>query len=323
MIVILFVSVASGQSVEILFVFKSPFWTKKYKNVEFYRLKSLHFRYISKISKFRTKISDLGNFLYGICRFYAIYTKTTLTLQVQTKLSRKRELLGPRRPENLSPVVSLHIWVDWCHKESKTGKIQYNIFRQQKNVVRRRKYIMKNKTFACVMGLVLALSLTACGEEEVIVENTNEEVSVEVQTQEATEAPTETVAETGTEAEGGPLLQVAVMEIPDLSGTEWNFAGGMIDGVEMEEEDLNATLETYGGTLQLVFGEDGAVTMVQGGGNAEGTYEYSDDNTAIKMTLDFGGTEVTYAGFLSEVGDTVTLIAMSDMNGYDGLYFVQ
>ena len=91
-VVILFVSVASGQSVEILFVFKSPFWTKKYKNVEFYRLKSLHFRYISKISKFRTKISDLGNFLYGICRFYAIYTKTTLTLQVQTKLSRKREL---------------------------------------------------------------------------------------------------------------------------------------------------------------------------------------------------------------------------------------
>ena len=113
------------------------------------------------------------------------------------------------------------------------------------------------------------------------------------------------------------------MEIPDLSGTEWNFAGGMIDGVEMEEEDLNATLETYGGTLQLVFGEDGAVTMVQGGGNAEGTYEYSDDNTAIKMTLDFGGTEVTYAGFLSEVGDTVTLIDMSDLNGYDGLYFVQ
>ena len=36
----------------------------------------------------------MANFFYGICRFYAIYTKTTLTLQVQTKLSRKRELLG-------------------------------------------------------------------------------------------------------------------------------------------------------------------------------------------------------------------------------------
>ena len=182
---------------------------------------------------------------------------------------------------------------------------------------------MKRKMIACVMGLVLALSLAACGEEEVVVENTNEEVTVEAQTTEAAETPAETVAEADTEAEGGPLLQVEVMEIPDLSGTEWTVAGGMIDGVEMEEEDLNATLETYGGTLQLVFGEDGAVTMVQGGGNAEGTYEYSDDNTAIKMTLDFGGTEISYAGFLSQVGDTVTLIAMSDMNGYDGLYFVQ
>ena len=36
---------------------------------------------------------------------------------------------------------------------------------------------MKKKYFACAMGLVLALSLTACGEEEVIVENTNEEVT--------------------------------------------------------------------------------------------------------------------------------------------------
>ena len=57
---------------------------------------------------------------------------------------------------------------------------------------------MKKKYFACAMGLVLALSLTACGEEEVIVENTNEEVTQEVQTQEVAEAPTETVAITPT-----------------------------------------------------------------------------------------------------------------------------
>ena len=82
---------------------------------------------------------------------------------------------------------------------------------------------MKKKNFACAMGLVLALSLAACGEEEVVVEDTNEEVTQEVQTQEVqtqevqtqevTEAPAETTAEAGTEAEGGPLLQVAVMEI--------------------------------------------------------------------------------------------------------------
>lgn len=94
MIVILFVSVASGQSVEILFVFKSPFWTKKIQKCGILPFEKSPFSLYKQISKFRTKISDLGNFLYGICRFYAIYTKTTLTLQVQTKLSRKRELLG-------------------------------------------------------------------------------------------------------------------------------------------------------------------------------------------------------------------------------------
>ena len=32
---------------------------------------------------------------------------------------------------------------------------------------------MKRKVITCVMGLVLAMSLAACGEEEVVVENTN------------------------------------------------------------------------------------------------------------------------------------------------------
>ena len=55
---------------------------------------------------------------------------------------------------------------------------------------------MKRKVITCVMGLVLAMSLAACGEEEVVVENTNAEVTVEVQTTEAAETPAETVAET-------------------------------------------------------------------------------------------------------------------------------
>lgn len=58
------------------------------------------------------------------------------------------------------------------------------------------------------MGLVLALSLAACGEEEVVVENTNEVATQEVQTQEvqtqeateATETQTETTAEAGTDS---------------------------------------------------------------------------------------------------------------------------
>ena len=182
---------------------------------------------------------------------------------------------------------------------------------------------MKNKTFACVMGLVLALSLTACGEEEGNCGEHQRRSVCRSTDPGSNRSSHRDCSRDRYRSRGRSPVTGGSYGDP---GSEWyrmELAGGMIDGVEMEEEDLNATLETYGGTLQLVFGEDGAVTMVQGGGNAEGTYEYSDDNTAIKMTLDFGGTEVTYAGFLSEVGDTVTLIAMSDMNGYDGLYFVQ
>ena len=56
---------------------KRQFLRKKYKNMKFCYVKSLYFRYISKIKKFRTKIPDLGIFLYGIHCFEIIYTKLT------------------------------------------------------------------------------------------------------------------------------------------------------------------------------------------------------------------------------------------------------
>ena len=59
---------------------KRPISAKKYKNVKFLYVKSLYFRCMSKIKKFRTKIPDLGTFLYGIHRFWTIYTKLTFYL---------------------------------------------------------------------------------------------------------------------------------------------------------------------------------------------------------------------------------------------------
>ena len=49
--------------------------------MRFCYVKSLYFRYISKIKKFRTKNPGLGSFLYGIHRFWTIYTKLTFHLQ--------------------------------------------------------------------------------------------------------------------------------------------------------------------------------------------------------------------------------------------------
>ena len=65
----------------VLLVFKTPISAKKYKNMRFCYVKSLYFRYISKIKKFRTKNPGSGSFLYGIHCFEALYTKLTLQLQ--------------------------------------------------------------------------------------------------------------------------------------------------------------------------------------------------------------------------------------------------
>ena len=57
---------------------KRQFLRKKYKNIRFCYVKSLYFRYTSKIKKFRTKIPDFGTFLYGIRCFGAFYTKLSI-----------------------------------------------------------------------------------------------------------------------------------------------------------------------------------------------------------------------------------------------------
>ena len=59
---------------------KRQFLRKKYKNIRFCYVKSLYFRYTSKIKKFRTKNPDFGTFLYGIRCFGAFYTKLTCYL---------------------------------------------------------------------------------------------------------------------------------------------------------------------------------------------------------------------------------------------------
>ena len=59
---------------------KHQFLRKKYKNIRFFYVKSLYFRYTSKIKKFRTKNPDFGTFLYGIRCFGAFCTKLTCYL---------------------------------------------------------------------------------------------------------------------------------------------------------------------------------------------------------------------------------------------------
>ncbi len=49
---------------EVLYVFKTPIFAKKYKKMRFDYVEGLHFRRVSKIKKFSTKNPDLGIILY-------------------------------------------------------------------------------------------------------------------------------------------------------------------------------------------------------------------------------------------------------------------
>ena len=76
----------------------------------------------------------------------------------------------------------------------------------------------------------------------------------------------------------------------------------------------------YGGSLQFVFGEDGSAQMVQGNGTAAGTYEYVDTGVFMDLTYDAG--ELHYDCIFIDL-DGMTMVAMRDGDGTNGIYFVQ
>lgn len=187
------------------------------------------------------------------------------------------------------------------------------------------------KFMALMMSMMLVLSLAACGDTEEVaqdaapVESVAEDVAESVEEEAVVDTDVEEEIASEEEADSvSSLWDLANAETPDLAGTTWSFTGGCLDGVEMEQEDLDATLEMYGGSLDLVFAEDGTVQMVQGGGAWDGTYEYVEDG-GITMDVDASGTALSYNGIFSMVGDQLVLILMdaNSTDGLNGLYFVQ
>lgn len=127
----------------------------------------------------------------------------------------------------------------------------------------------------------------------------------------------------GTELPG--LMQHLVpAQLPEnLAGTGWEFSGGYIDGKNMEQEEAEAALAQYGGTLQVVFVDDSTVAMVQGSGQLAGTYAPAGDGYTAAITFDNNGSELKYAGIFSDVGGTAVLVLFSDATFMNAIYFTQ
>ena len=137
------------------------------------------------------------------------------------------------------------------------------------------------------------------------------------------------VMEVETEAEVSDDLQAFLQQLSllgpteDIIGTGWTFSGGMVDGAEMEQEDADAALELYNGSLEIVFDDEENIRMVQGGGTLEGVYGLMSDGYVLEIVFDNGGSELKYAGVFAEVDGTVALMLFPDATGQNAMYFTQ
>lgn len=131
-------------------------------------------------------------------------------------------------------------------------------------------------------------------------------------------APTAAVLE-----EENSLWELPQADTPDMSNTVWSFAGGYIDGGEMTQAEMDESLAAYGGTLQFTFDAAGGAKMIQGGGTLNGTYQYLDDGS-VGVIFDYNGEELRYACIFTWTDeDELLMVAISDAEGADGIYFVQ
>ena len=112
-------------------------------------------------------------------------------------------------------------------------------------------------------------------------------------------APTAAVLE-----EENSLWELPQADTPDMSNTVWSFAGGYIDGSEMTQAEMDESLAAYGGTLN-------------------GTYQYLDDGS-VGVIFDYNGEELRYAYIFTWTDEgELLMVAISDVEGADGIYFVQ
>lgn len=111
-------------------------------------------------------------------------------------------------------------------------------------------------------------------------------------------------------------------EFRRLVNTGWNFAGGIIDGVEMGEEDIRASLELWGGRLCIIFESNGeTVYMLQGGGMLTGSVSLAEDGYLMNLVFQNEESQLSYIGALAVVEDVPVLLLFSDTSAQNVLFF--
>ena len=178
---------------------------------------------------------------------------------------------------------------------------------------------MKKKFLALMLSFTMVMSMAACGNEDTG-DGDKSSISVSSSTDVSDFADSSSQTAEGAN-DGFSLWNVTKAVTPDLSGTTWNLCGGYLNGQEMTQEDLDVALEAYKGTCQFVFDGEGGAKMVQGGGELTGTYQYL-QNGDVGIIINANGSELRYGCVFTDL-DGLTMIAVTDEEGKNGLYFAQ
>ena len=174
-----------------------------------------------------------------------------------------------------------------------------------------------------VMVMLFSMSmLVACGGETADVDDGS--APVVDGNVDATTTPTEgeSTTTTTTAANASPfpeaLTDVAAIPVPTgLDYTMWTLSGGMVDGVEMEEADVQAILDACGGTLMFMFEYENSAQLINGNGPIEGTYSVVAEGYFIDAV--FTG-DYSYYGVFTTVEDVPVLILSNKNDPTIALY---
>ena len=169
------------------------------------------------------------------------------------------------------------------------------------------------KFFACLLALVMALSLMACG-GDTGTDDTNSGDDTQV------EDPTGDDA--ATPGEGDSIMAILndrFVAAPELAGTTWTFIGGDVQGKQMTEDQTNEVLSQLDNEYAFYFDENGAVSLTEGTDTVTaGTYTISEDGMLASISMD---NDIKYAGSFIEQDDGPVMVALLDGTGMNALYF--
>ena len=163
---------------------------------------------------------------------------------------------------------------------------------------------------ATAMIVTITSVMTSCGNDEESSKETTSQV-----TGETSKTDTESTSSSNSVFPEA-LENVEALQLPDIVYTGWQLSGGMIDGKEMEEDDLNSVLEACGGIFQFIFLEEGQAIMENGENRFEGTYEAVENNYAIHVV--FEGYE--YYAVFTEIEDETVMILANKLEPETALY---